>query len=211
MTGHPAARAEAVSPPATENASGKLLAPKTATGPRGTLRRRRSARGNGLRSGRAGSIRRSSHSPTRTTSAKSLSCPTVRARSPSIRPRGSPVSAHARSTSASPELHDVCRYDFQKARAILKGSFPVDGKRRPRQGTGALHLRGSCKRESGLKQFARCRVYGPKRTVCVFPVLYRSSRRQLLTSLLLVIWTLPMSRKSSRGGRRFDDQTARRS
>ena len=32
-TGHPAARAEAVSPPATEKASGKLLAPKTATGP----------------------------------------------------------------------------------------------------------------------------------------------------------------------------------
>ena len=33
ITGLPAARAEAVSPPATENASGKLLAPKIATGP----------------------------------------------------------------------------------------------------------------------------------------------------------------------------------
>ncbi len=35
ITGLPAARAEAVSPPATEKASGKLLAPKTATGPSG--------------------------------------------------------------------------------------------------------------------------------------------------------------------------------
>jgi hypothetical protein len=37
-TGHPAASAEAVSPPATEKASGKLLAPNTATGPSGTWR-----------------------------------------------------------------------------------------------------------------------------------------------------------------------------
>jgi hypothetical protein len=35
-TGQPAASAEAVSPPATEKASGKLLAPNTATGPRGS-------------------------------------------------------------------------------------------------------------------------------------------------------------------------------
>src|SRR5262245_47517182 len=34
-TGQPAASALAVSPPATENASGKLLAPNTATGPNG--------------------------------------------------------------------------------------------------------------------------------------------------------------------------------
>lgn len=33
ITGQPAASADAVSPPATENASGKLLAPNTATGP----------------------------------------------------------------------------------------------------------------------------------------------------------------------------------
>ncbi|MNN65631.1 hypothetical protein D3C81_1811460 [compost metagenome] len=32
-TGQPAARADAVSPPAVENAKGKLLAPNTATGP----------------------------------------------------------------------------------------------------------------------------------------------------------------------------------
>src|SRR5690606_42100538 len=35
-TGQPEARAEAVSPPAVENAKGKLLAPNTATGPIGT-------------------------------------------------------------------------------------------------------------------------------------------------------------------------------
>src|SRR5690625_7483932 len=33
ITGQPAASAEAVSPPAVENARGKLLAPKTTTGP----------------------------------------------------------------------------------------------------------------------------------------------------------------------------------
>ena len=58
-TGQPAARAETVSPPATENASGKLDAPKTATGPIGTSSRRRSGRGCGLRSGSARSIRAS--------------------------------------------------------------------------------------------------------------------------------------------------------
>ena len=47
ITGAPAARAEAVSPPATEKASGKLLAEKTATGPSGIYRWRRSGLGNG--------------------------------------------------------------------------------------------------------------------------------------------------------------------
>ena len=42
-TGHPAASAEAVSPPATENANGKLDAANTATGPTGWLIRRISA------------------------------------------------------------------------------------------------------------------------------------------------------------------------
>jgi hypothetical protein len=51
MTGQPAASAEAVSPPATEKASGKLLAPNTATGPSGIWRWRKSARGSGWRAG----------------------------------------------------------------------------------------------------------------------------------------------------------------
>ena len=55
-TGQPAASAEAVSPPAVLNASGKLLAPKTATGPIGTSMRRTSGRGIGRASGSAVSM-----------------------------------------------------------------------------------------------------------------------------------------------------------
>ena len=50
-TGQPAASADAVSPPATEKASGKFDAPKTATGPSGTRMRRTSGRGIGTASG----------------------------------------------------------------------------------------------------------------------------------------------------------------
>ncbi|MNN27414.1 hypothetical protein D3C81_1409490 [compost metagenome] len=101
-TGQPAASAEAVSPPATENASGKLLAPNTATGPSGIWRRRRSGRGSGWRSGWAGSTRSSRKSPWRSMPANRRNWPTVRPRSPSMRPRGRPDSATQRSTSASP-------------------------------------------------------------------------------------------------------------
>src|SRR5262245_2226203 len=45
ITGQPAASADAVSPPATLNANGKLLAANTTTGPSGTSIRRRSGRG----------------------------------------------------------------------------------------------------------------------------------------------------------------------
>src|SRR4029078_13198129 len=44
-TGQPAASALAVSPPATENANGKLLAAKTAIGTRGTIMRRQHGTG----------------------------------------------------------------------------------------------------------------------------------------------------------------------
>ncbi|OYW34157.1 MAG: hypothetical protein B7Z41_03225 [Rhizobiales bacterium 12-66-7] len=108
ITGQPAASADAVSPPATENASGKLLAPNTATGPSGTLRRRRSGRGRGLRSGRAGSMRRSRKPPSRTTCANRRNWPTVRPRSPSRRGRGKPVSCMARSISTSPMSRIFC-------------------------------------------------------------------------------------------------------
>ncbi len=101
-TGAPAARAEAVSPPATEKARGKLLAPKTATGPTGMWRRRMSPRGSGVRSGRARSTRAPTQSPSRTTRANRRSWFTVRPRSPSKRGRGRPVSRMARSISASP-------------------------------------------------------------------------------------------------------------
>ena len=51
ITGQPAASADAVSPPAVENASGKLEAPNTATGPSGTSMRRTSGLGIGTASG----------------------------------------------------------------------------------------------------------------------------------------------------------------
>ena len=100
-TGQPAARADAVSPPATEKANGKLLAPNTATGPSGTLRWRISGRGNGVRSGWAGSMRAWFQLPSRSTAANNRSWPAVRPTSPVSRGRGRPVSAWARSTSAS--------------------------------------------------------------------------------------------------------------
>ena len=102
ITGAPAARAEAVSPPATEKASGKLLAPKTATGPSGILARRKSARGDGWRWGRAGSMVASRKLPSRTTDANRRSWPTVRPRSPVRRAKGRPVSACARFSKVSP-------------------------------------------------------------------------------------------------------------
>ena len=105
ITGQPAAKADAVSPPATEKASGKLLAPNIAVGPNGICRMRKSARGIGSRSGKAGSILAPIQSPARTTLAKSLSCPMVRPRSPLIRPSGSPLSAIARVTNVSPSAN----------------------------------------------------------------------------------------------------------
>ena len=57
ITGQPAASAEAVSPPVTENASGKLLGPNTATGPTPMWRWRTSGAGRGARSGWASSMR----------------------------------------------------------------------------------------------------------------------------------------------------------
>ena len=100
-TGQPAASAEAVSPPAVEKASGKLLAPKTATGPSGTIRCRMSARGRGARSGSAGSMRTPRWSPCRTTPANIRSWPVVRPTSPVIRPSGSPLSRTASGMIAS--------------------------------------------------------------------------------------------------------------
>src|SRR6476659_8296966 len=66
MTGLPAASADAVSPPHAPNANGKLLAPNTATTPRGTSIRRRSGFGSDWRFGSARSITASTHDPPRT-------------------------------------------------------------------------------------------------------------------------------------------------
>ena len=62
-TGEPAARAAAVSPPATEKANGKLLAAYTATGPIETRSRRRSGFGPSTQSGSAVSMVASAQLP----------------------------------------------------------------------------------------------------------------------------------------------------
>jgi hypothetical protein len=100
--GQRAASADAVSPPATEKASGKLLAPKTATGPKGTSIRRRSGFGTGFRSGSAWSIEASTQEPSRTTPANMRNWPVVRARSPASRSADRAVSACARAINSSP-------------------------------------------------------------------------------------------------------------
>ena len=120
-TGQPAARAEAVSPPAVEKARGKLEAPNTATGPTGILRWRISTRGIGVRSGSAGSIRTPWWSPWRTTWAKSRSWLQVRPRSPVRRASGSPVSSMARATSSVPTASMFAAMASRKA-AWVSGS-----------------------------------------------------------------------------------------
>ena len=77
-------------------AKGKLLAPKTATGPRGLCMERIEGLGRGLRLGSAESMRASSQEPSSTNSAKSLSWPQVLPTSPCSRASGSAVSRLAR-------------------------------------------------------------------------------------------------------------------
>src|SRR5690606_41240261 len=92
-TGQPLAKADAVSPPATENANGKLLAPKTPTAPKGFCIYRISDLGNGTLSGCAVSILASTQEPSRITVANNCNCVTVLLRSPITLPAGKPVSA----------------------------------------------------------------------------------------------------------------------
>ncbi len=69
-------------------------------GPSGRIMERMSERGNGLRSGCAGSMRAFTHEPSSTTCANSRSWLMVRADSPFSRASGSAVSRCARSTSS---------------------------------------------------------------------------------------------------------------
>src|SRR5271156_4733269 len=71
ITGFPAANADAVSPPATEYASGKLLAPKTTTGPSGRHIDRKSGFA-GFRAASALSNRARTHDPSSIRSANNL-------------------------------------------------------------------------------------------------------------------------------------------
>ncbi len=114
-TGLPPASAEAVSPPATEKARGKLLAPKTTTGPSGRSMERMSGLG-GVRAGSAVSMRAATQEPSSTTEAKSRSCMQVRASSPFRRGSGRAVSCCARAViSAAAAL---------SASAMRRSSFP---------------------------------------------------------------------------------------
>src|SRR5581483_7658077 len=111
-TGHPEASAEAVSPPATENASGKLLAQKIATGPSGNSIDRTSGFGNGWREGSAVSTRASTHQPSSTIAAKKRNCVAVRPRSIRTRASGKADSAITRVARLSPNasrLAAICR------------------------------------------------------------------------------------------------------
>ena len=92
MIGHPAARADAASVPIVEYASGKLLAPKTATGPRGKSNFRKPGLGLGLRPGFARSIAGLRHDPSSTVAAKVRRVEVVRSSSLDRRSSGSPVS-----------------------------------------------------------------------------------------------------------------------
>src|SRR5215472_9414691 len=98
-TGQPAASAEAVSLPATENANGKFDAANTATGPMGRFTRRRPGTPSP-----PGLTTASAYPPSARTAAKWRSCPVARATSPvSLAvPSAVSVSAAATSSSAAP-------------------------------------------------------------------------------------------------------------
>ena len=100
-TAHPAARAEALSPPMTLKAKGKLEAPKTPTTPRGTLTRRMSGRGPIPQSGSAWSMTASRATPVRTSCANRSSWKALRLSSPRSRGSARWVSSAARPTSSS--------------------------------------------------------------------------------------------------------------
>jgi len=107
ITGQPAASAEAVSPPATENANGKLLAPNTATGPSAIWRSRKSTRGSGFLSGCGGSMRAPTKSP-------SLCAPTPQFSTP---------------LRATPDFPPPRQARHDESRAALGRSCPRDARR----------------------------------------------------------------------------------
>ena len=103
ITEFPPAKAEAVSPPAVENAKGKLLAAKTTTGPNGTRIRRISGLGTGSLSGWAVSMVASNQEPFSIKLANIWSCAIVRPRSPRILTLGNPDSAQHLVINLSPK------------------------------------------------------------------------------------------------------------
>ncbi len=130
-TGLPAASADAVSPPATENASGKLLAANTTTGPRGTSFFLRSCLGAGVRSGWARSMLASTQEPSRNSSANILICPIVLPLSPITRAAGSPVSSCTLSDQIITQRINFFRDGFKKFCPFAPGIVPDKCKKHP--------------------------------------------------------------------------------
>ena len=160
-TGQPAARADAVSPPATENASGKLLAPNTATGPErdGALadvgpRQRRAVgqRGVDAGAGPAALAQDLGEQPQLTGGAADLAGDAA--------PRAGRLSATARATRVRRWLRGWWRWPRGSVRAARRSS-------RGRRGTPRRRLRmrrrRGWRRRSGTRVRAGCRPRGRSR------------------------------------------------
>ena len=100
----------------------KFDAPKTATGPIGTLRNLEVGTRQRLALGQRRSIRTPRKPPSRTTSANMRNCPVVRLRSPATRARGRPVSVMQRSPSSSPSASILSAIASRKAARCSKGN-----------------------------------------------------------------------------------------
>ena len=161
MTGFPAARADAVSPPATEKASGKLLAPKTTTGPSACSIERRSGLG-GFALASARSIRAITHEPSSTTFAKRRSWPLVRAVSPCKRGFGRAVSFSARSTSSSTAPSILAAIGAQKLCFFTSRDLAVARECFVRQACSPIYFLGSGGEKIRRQLFAAAGIAGAK-------------------------------------------------
>jgi len=165
MTGHPAARAEAVSPPATENASGEVAGTEDRHRTEGRVAepqvraRHGLAVGNGVIDPKVRPFAGARHV------GEELELPDcagplaldAAARQPGLGARAL--------DQFGADLHDVRRDGFQEARPLLEAGFAVGLKRRPGQRAGPLHIGGPGKREGGLQQFARGGIDRAERSV----------------------------------------------
>ena len=147
-TGQPAAKADAVSPPAVLNANGKFEAANTATGPIGVATRRWSGRG-GAASGRAVSMTASASRPSLRAAAKARSCPTVRATSPRNRSGARPVSRPATSTRSAVTASSSPATASSRSASSNAPGAPGAGRRRKASAAAAAAACASCGPASG--------------------------------------------------------------
>ena len=142
ITGAPAASAEAVSPPATEKASGKLLAANTATGPSGTSRCRKSGFGSGVRSGSAVSSRAWVQPPSLNDGGEHPQLPGGAggfALNPNQRDPGFGVNPLSQYRT---ECFDFLGDRVEEGGAVVEGGVPVGFERVPRERRGPVHVDG---------------------------------------------------------------------